>query len=87
MKPKLFESLMQQRDGEFKDHVDHMRYKATVHPFLKRYLDMGVREGLFSDAASALGRLHDTLASCLIPDDKPKHHNSATYDSIDGTFS
>ena len=60
MKPKLFESLMQ-RDGEFKEDVENLRHKTAVHPFLKRYCEVGVREGLFSDTVGALGRLHDTL--------------------------
>jgi hypothetical protein len=67
MKPKLFESLIE-RDGEFKEHVENMRHRATVHPFLKRYCEMGVREGLFSDSASALGRLHDTLVQAAYPE-------------------
>jgi hypothetical protein len=49
MKPRLFESLMQ-KDGEFKEHVENLRHRANVHPFLKRYCEVGVREGLFSDA-------------------------------------
>jgi HK97 family phage major capsid protein len=67
MKPKLFESLMQ-RDGEFKEHVENLRHRAIVHPFLKRYCEVGVREGLFSDAVSALGRLHDTLVQAAYPE-------------------
>src|SRR3989304_1294755 len=67
MKPKLFESLIQ-RDGEFREHVENLRHKAIVHPFLKRYCDVGVREGLFSDAVSALGRLHDTLVQAAYPE-------------------
>jgi len=67
MKPRLFESLMQ-RDGEFKEHVETLRHKANVHPFLKRYCEVGVREGLFSDAVSALGRLHDTLVQAAYPE-------------------
>jgi HK97 family phage major capsid protein len=67
MKPKLFESLMQ-RDGEFKEHVENLRHKASVHPFLKRYCEVGVREGLFSDSVGALGRLHDTLVQAAYPE-------------------
>jgi len=67
MKPKLFESLMQ-RDGEFKEHIENLRHKTSVHPFLKRYCEVGVREGLFSDAVSALGRLHDTLVQAAYPE-------------------
>jgi HK97 family phage major capsid protein len=67
MKPRLFESLMQ-RDGEFKEHIENLRHKTNVHPFLKRYCEVGVREGLFSDAVSALGRLHDTLVQAAYPE-------------------
>lgn len=67
MKPRLFESLMQ-RDGEFKEHIENLRYKTSVHPFLKRYCEVGVREGLFSDAVNALGRLHDTLVQAAYPE-------------------
>jgi len=67
MKPRLFESLMQ-KDGEFKEHIENLRHKANVHPFLKRYCEVGVREGLFSDAVSAIGRLHDTLVQAAYPE-------------------
>jgi len=66
MKPKLFEAL--QRDGEFKEHMENLRHKANVHPFLKRYCEVGVKEGLFSDSVSALGRLHDTLVQAAYPE-------------------
>jgi hypothetical protein len=67
MKPRLFEALMQ-RDGEFKEHMETLRHKANVHPFLKRYCEVGVKEGLFSDSVSALGRLHDTLVQAAYPE-------------------
>jgi HK97 family phage major capsid protein len=67
MKPKLFEALMQ-RDGEFKEHVETLRHKASVHPFLKRYCEVGIQEGLFSDSVGAVGRLHDTLVQAAYPE-------------------
>ena len=67
MKPKLFEALIQ-RDGEFKEHVENLRHKAAVHPFLRRYCDVGVKEGLFSDMIGALGRMHDTLVEAAYPE-------------------
>jgi hypothetical protein len=57
-----------QKDGEFKEHVENLRHKANVHPFLKRYCEVGVREGLFSDAVGAIGRLHDTLVQAAYPE-------------------
>jgi HK97 family phage major capsid protein len=67
MKPKLFESLIS-KDGEFKEHVETLRHKTSVHPFLKRYVEVGIKEGLFSDSASALGRMHDTLVQAAFPE-------------------
>ena len=57
-----------QKDGEFKEHIENLRHKANVHPFLKRYCEVGVREGLFSDAVGAIGRLHDTLVQAAYPE-------------------
>lgn len=57
-----------QKDGEFKEHVENLKHKANVHPFLKRYCEVGVREGLFSDAVSAIGRLHNTLVQAAYPE-------------------
>ena len=67
MKPKLFESLMQQ-DGEFRGLVESLKRKATVHPFFKRYTEVGVREGLFSDMIGAIGKMYDTLVECAYPE-------------------
>src|SRR4030042_5101420 len=67
MKPRLCEALMQ-KDGDFKEHIENLRHKANVHPFLKRYCEVGVREGLFSDAVSAIGRLQDTLVQAAYPE-------------------
>jgi HK97 family phage major capsid protein len=67
MKPKLFESLIA-HDGEFKEHVETLKHKTATHPFLKRYCEVGVKEGLFSDTISAIGHMHDTLVSAAYPD-------------------
>jgi HK97 family phage major capsid protein len=67
MKPKLFESLMQ-KDNEFKLLVEKVKERAVTHPFLKRYMEVGIKEGLFSDMAGALGRMHDTLVEAAYPE-------------------
>jgi len=67
MKPRLFESLIT-KDSEFREHVETLKHKTNVHPFLKRYCEVGVKEGLFSDTASALGRMHDTLVQAAYPE-------------------
>ncbi len=67
MKPRLFESLLA-KDGEFREHVETLKHKMNVHPFLKRYCEAGVKEGFFSDATAALGRMHDTLVQAAYPE-------------------
>jgi len=67
MKPKLFESLMQE-DNEHKQFYESLKEKAVAHPFFKRYAEIGVREGLFSDMVGALGRMHDTLVEAAFPE-------------------
>jgi HK97 family phage major capsid protein len=66
MKPRLFESLMQ-RDCEQKLVYEQLKQK-TEHPFFKRYVKMGLKEGFFSDMAGALGRMHDTLVQSAWPE-------------------
>jgi hypothetical protein len=69
MKPKLFESLQTQSRQflEQKQAYELLKQK-TEHPFLKRYVQMGVKEGLFSDMVGALGRMHDTLVQSSWPE-------------------
>ena len=67
MKPRLFEALMQ-KDGEQKQCYEALKAKVNANPFLKRYLSMGVKEGLFSDSANALGRMHDTMVEAAWPE-------------------
>jgi len=67
MKPKLFESLME-KDNEHTQFYESLKEKAVSHPFFKRYAEIGVREGLFSDMVGALGRMHDTLVEAAYPE-------------------
>jgi hypothetical protein len=66
LKPKLFEALIASH-GEFKEHVEKLKLRSE-HPFLKRYAQIGVREGFFSDMTGALGRMHDTLVATAWPE-------------------
>ncbi|MCJ7559584.1 hypothetical protein MUO79_03065 [Candidatus Bathyarchaeota archaeon] len=66
MKPKLFESLMA-KECEQRLLYEQLKLKAE-HPFLKRYIQMGIKEGLFSDIAGALGSMHDTLVQAAWPE-------------------
>jgi len=67
MKPKLFESLMA-KDTEHKQIYEKLKEKAASHPFFKRYFEVGVKEGLFSDMVGAIGRMHDTLVEAAYPE-------------------
>jgi HK97 family phage major capsid protein len=67
MKPHLYESLIQS-NPEFKEHIEKQKHKTLTHPFLKRYCETGVKEGLFADSTQALGRLHDTLIDAAYPE-------------------
>jgi len=67
LKPKLFESLMA-KDSEHKQFYEKLKEKAATHPFVKRYCEVGVKEGLFSDMVGALGRMHDTLVEAAYPE-------------------
>ena len=66
MKPRLFESLMSKPNDQ-REAYEKLKQK-TDHPFMKRYVAMGVKEGLFSDMAGALGRIHDTLVQAAYPE-------------------
>jgi len=67
VKPKLFESLMQ-KESEHKQLYEKLKEKAASHPFFKRYYEVGVKEGLFSDMVGAIGRMHDTLVEAAYPE-------------------
>ena len=45
-----------------------LKPKIESNPFLKRYVAMGIKEGLFSDSANALGRMHDTMVDAAWPE-------------------
>ena len=66
MKPRLFEALMTKQNDQ-REVYEKLKQKAD-HPFLKRYAQMGVKEGFFSDMASALGRMHDTMVDAAWPE-------------------
>ena len=67
MKPRLFEALMA-KDTDQKRAYEMLRQKADSNPFLKRYVALGVKEGLFSDSANALGLMHDKMVEAAWPE-------------------
>ena len=67
MKPALFESLIT-KDNDQRRAFEALKPKIEANPFLKRYVAMGIKEGLFSDSANALGRMHDTMVDSAWPE-------------------
>ena len=65
LKPKLFEALM--KDPEYKSEFGQIKERARLNPFISRYLHMGLKEGILSDMASALGRMHDVVIDAATP--------------------
>ncbi len=53
--------------GSTRQVYEAVKPKMGSHPFMKRYTEMGIKEGLFSDGVSALGKMHDTLVAAAQP--------------------
>lgn len=70
VKPRLFESVMQEKlatEAETRQMYEALKPKMSTHPFMRRYTQMGIKEGLFSDSVGALGKMHDTLVATAHP--------------------
>jgi HK97 family phage major capsid protein len=67
MKPRLFEAIMV-KDTDQKHAYEELKRKVAENPFLKRYTAIGIKEGLFSDSANALGHMHDTMVDAAWPE-------------------
>jgi hypothetical protein len=49
------------RDCEQKQLYEQLKGRVEANPLLKRYVKMGMKEGLFSDVSGALGQMHNSL--------------------------
>jgi len=63
--PKLHESLM--NEEWYKQHLDAQAKRACNNPFCMAFLKTGMKEGILSDMAGALGRIHDTVVEAAKP--------------------
>ncbi len=63
--PKLHEGLMNQE--WYKVEFDQQQRRAAGNPFINRYAHLGMREGIFSDMAAALGSIHDVVVEAAKP--------------------
>jgi len=55
------------KQNDQREVYEKLKQKAD-HSFLKRYSQMGVKEGFFSDMTGALGRMHDTMVDAAWPE-------------------
>jgi hypothetical protein len=55
------------KPNDQREFYEKVKQKAE-HPFLKRYVQMGIKEGFFSDMTNALGRMHDTIVDAAWPE-------------------
>jgi len=63
--PKLFEALI--KEPSFKAEFDQMAQRVQRNPFFQRYTQKGIQEGVLSDQAQALGRMHDVVVEAAKP--------------------
>lgn len=64
--PKFHEALLNE-DEEYKVRFDAMTKSAGRNPWINKYLEQGMKEGVLSDMASALGKIHDTVVEAAKP--------------------
>jgi hypothetical protein len=64
--PKFHEALLND-DEEYKVKFDAMVKGAGRNPWINQYLEVGMKEGIFSDMAAALGKIHDTVVEAAKP--------------------
>ena len=63
--PRVFEAVM--KDPEMKKHYEKVIGKAEKNKFFKKFTNLGVKEGLFSDVLGAVGRIHDMVVEAAYP--------------------
>jgi len=63
--PKFHESLL--NEEWYKLEFDQQVKRAAGNPWINRFTKLGMKEGLFSDMASALGKIHDVIVEAAKP--------------------
>jgi hypothetical protein len=63
--PKLHEGLL--KEEWYKTEFDQQVKRAAGNPWINTYAKLGMREGIFSDMAAALGRIHDVVVEAAKP--------------------
>lgn len=63
--PKLHEGLL--NEEWYKIEFDQQVKRAAGNPWVNRYAKLGMKEGIFSDMAAALGKIHDVVVEAAKP--------------------
>ncbi|RJS79674.1 hypothetical protein CW708_01860 [Candidatus Bathyarchaeota archaeon] len=62
---ELYEALIQKT--EYKEHYDRVIAEAEKNPLLKKVIQNGIKEGLWSDDSQAIGKIHDSIVQAVYP--------------------
>ena len=63
--PKFHEGLLKEK--WYEEHLRRCETLAASNPFVQNYYRQGMKEGIFSDMAGALGKIHDTVVDAAQP--------------------
>lgn len=63
--PKFHEGLL--NEEWYKVELDQQVKRAAGNPWINRYAKLGMKEGIFSDMAAALGKIHDVVVDAAKP--------------------
>ena len=55
------------KDEEYRLEFEGMAKRAGSNPWINQYCRLGMKEGIFSDMAGALGKIHDTVVEAAKP--------------------
>ena len=64
--PQFHEALLK-TDEDYKVRFDAMIKTAGRNPWIDKYCEVGMHEGILSDMAAALGKIHDTVVEAAKP--------------------
>jgi len=62
---RLYEALI--KDETYKAHYDRVAAEARRNPLFRKVISEGIREGIFSDEAHAIGQIHDAVIQAAYP--------------------
>ncbi len=63
--PKFHEGLL--KEPWYQQELEQKVLLAAGNPYVKKYAKLGIKEGIFSDMAGALGKIHDTVIDAARP--------------------